>query len=256
LKWIRVDIDPAEIRRSPPDVAVLADSDAATKALVEAVGRVGSTRDPSRRDEIRAATARTQAAIQAVQPQMAYLNVIRELLPRDGFFVEEATQVGFTSWFGFPTYEPRTFVSTGYQGTLGFGFPTALGVKVANPDRAVISVTGDGGFLFAATELATAVQYGIGVVVLVFNNGAYGNVLRDQRERFAGRTIAAELTNPDFVKFADSFGVDAERVENPDAFRGALERALGADGPRLIEITVKDEESPWRFIHQPNPWRV
>ena len=87
---------------------------------------------------------------------MAYLDVIRAVLPRDGFFVEELCQAGFTSYFGFPVYEPRTYVSSGYQGTLGFGFPTAIGVKAAMPDKPVISIIGDGGFMFNVQELATA----------------------------------------------------------------------------------------------------
>jgi acetolactate synthase I/II/III large subunit len=252
-KVIRIDIDPAEMRRFTPDVGVVADADTATIALAEAVGKHGFRRMKGRRAAIRAAKEKTQADIQAIQPQMAYLDILRDVLPRDGFFVEEISQVGFTSYFGFPTYEPRTFVSGGYQGPLGFGFPTALGVKVANPDRPVVSVTGDGGFMFAAQELSTAVQYGIGVVTLVFNNGAYGNVRRDQMERFEGRVIASELANPDFVKFAESFGVGAERIGRPEDFRAALERALADGGPRLIEITMKDETSPWRFIHPPKP---
>jgi acetolactate synthase-1/2/3 large subunit len=97
------------------------------------------------------------------------------------------------------------------------------------------------------------VQYGIGVVVLVFNNGAFGNVRRDQMERFEGRAIASELTNPDFVMFSQSFGVGTERVESPADFRKALERALADGGPRLIEIVVKDEVSPWPFIHPAKP---
>ena len=253
LKVVRIDIDPAELRRSPPDAPVLADACAGTTALVEAVGRAGFSRTPGRRDEIRAVTARMQAEIQAIQPQMAYLDVLRAVLPRGGLVVEEVSQVGFTAWFGFPVYAPRTFITTGFQGTLGFGFPTALGAKVAHPDKPVVSITGDGGFMFAAQELATAVQYGIGVVVLVFNNNAFGNVRRDQEQLFEGRVIGSDLVNPDFVKFAESFGVAAERVGDPKSFKVALEQALGDGGPRLIEITVKDEASPWRFIHQPNP---
>jgi acetolactate synthase-1/2/3 large subunit len=252
-KAIRIDIDPAEMRRFSPDAAIVADADAATKALTAAVAHHGFTRTKGRRETIRAATEKARAAIQAVQPQMAYLDAIRAVLPRDGFLVEEISQVGFTSYYGFPVYEPRTFVSAGYQGTLGFGFPTALGVKVANPGKAVVSIAGDGGFMFAAQELSTAVQYGIGVVVLVFNNGAFGNVRRDQMERFEGRAIASELTNPDFVMFSQSFGVGTERVESPADFRKALERALADGGPRLIEIVVKDEVSPWPFIHPAKP---
>lgn len=252
-KAIRIDIDPAEMHRFAPDVGVVADAAAATEALAQAVARRGFTRRKGRRETIRAATAKARAEIQAIQPQMAYLDVLRAVLPRDGFVVEEISQVGFTSYYGFPVYEPRTFVSGGYQGALGFGFPTALGVKAAHPDRPVVSIAGDGGFMFAAQELATAVQYKLGVVALVFNNGAFGNVRRDQRERFAGRVIGSELVNPDFVKFAESFGVAAERVAEPAAFKVALERALVDGGPRLIEITMDNEASPWRFIHPAKP---
>ena len=139
----------------------------------------------------------------AVQPQMAYLNILREVLPPDAIVTDELSQVGFASWYGFPVYQPRTFITSGYQGTLGAGFPTALGAKVAHPDRPVVAITGDGGFMFGVQELATAVQFNIGVVTLVFNNNAYGNVRRDQRERFDGRVVASDLVNPDFVKLAE-----------------------------------------------------
>ena len=126
------------------------------------------------RARIAAVKAEARATIEKVQPQLAYLDVIRKVLPREGLLVIEVSQVGFTSYFGYPVYAPRTYVSEGFQGTLGFGFPTALGVKVAHPDKPVVSVTGDGGFLFAVQELATAAQYGIALVTLLFNNGSFG----------------------------------------------------------------------------------
>jgi acetolactate synthase I/II/III large subunit len=142
-------------------------------------------------------------------------------------------------------------VSEGYQGTLGFGFPTALGVKAANPDRAVVSVTGDGGFMFAMQELATAAQEQIALVTLLFNNGAYGNVLRDQQTSFGGRIQGAELTNPDFMMLAAAFGIEAHRVASPDALRPVLTAALKSTKPVLIEVSVPrgSEVSPWEFIH-------
>jgi acetolactate synthase-1/2/3 large subunit len=157
---------------------------------------------------------------------MAYLKILREVLPHNAIVTDELSQVGFASWYGFPIYEPRTFITSGYQGTLGSGFPTALGAKVAHPNRPVVAITGDGGFMFGVQELSTAVQFKIGVVTLVFNNNAYGNVRRDQRERFDGRVVASDLVNPDFVKLAESFGVGAARVASPETFRPALEKAL------------------------------
>jgi acetolactate synthase-1/2/3 large subunit len=251
LKSIRIDIDPSEMRRYTPDVAVISDSKAGTRELLAAVSKAGYRKISGRRASIREASAAALQEIQKVQPQMAYLNILREVLPANAIVTDELSQVGFASWYGFPVYEPRTFVTSGYQGTLGSGFPTALGAKVANPDRPVVAITGDGGFMFGVQELATAVQYNIGVITLVFNNNAYGNVRRDQRTRFDGRVVAADLVNPDFVKLADSFGIAASLVTAPGQFRPALEKALTHGGPYLVVIEVpRDSEvTPWTFIH-------
>jgi len=255
LKCVRIDIDPAEMRRYPADAAVISDAKAGTSELLAAVRKRGYNKTSGRRAAIREAAAAAFKEIQQVQPQMAYLNILREVMPSNAILTDELSQVGFASWYGFPIYEPRTFITSGYQGTLGSGFPTALGAKVAHPDRPVVAITGDGGFMFAVQELATAVQFNIAVVVLVFNNNAYGNVRRDQRERFEGRVVAADLVNPDFVRLAESFGVGAARVTSPDGFRPALEKALASGGPCLIDIEVpRDSEiSPWAFIHPARP---
>jgi acetolactate synthase I/II/III large subunit len=255
LKSVRIDIDPAEMRRLTVDVSVVADAQAGTSDLLAAVRKRGYSKTSGRRAAIREASAATLEEIQSVQPQMAYLNILREVLPPNAIVTDELSQVGFASWYGFPVYQPRTFITSGYQGTLGSGFPTALGAKVANPDRPVVAITGDGGFMFGVQELATAVQFGIGVVTLVFNNNAYGNVRRDQRQHFDGRVVAADLVNPDFVRLAESFGVKAARVTSPDHFRPALEKALADGGPYLIDIEVPtdSEVSPWKFIHPAKP---
>jgi acetolactate synthase-1/2/3 large subunit len=189
--------------------------------------------------------------MESAQPQLVYLDAIRRALPRDGFFVEEVSQMGFTARFGFPVYGPRHYVTCGYQETLGFGFNTALGVKVAHPDRAVVSVSGDGGFMFGVQELATAVQHNIAVVAVVFNNNAFGNVRRDQATAYDGRLIGSDLINPDFVALGKSFGVTSERVESPAALEKALTRALASERPYLIEVPVEtgSETSPWTFLH-------
>ncbi|QIG98610.1 thiamine pyrophosphate-dependent enzyme [Bradyrhizobium sp. 6(2017)] len=251
LKCVRIDIDPVELRRWPADAGVIADARAGTADLVAAVRKAGYSKTSGRRTAIREATAATEHEIQRIQPQMAYLKILREVLPANAIVTDELSQVGFASWYGFPIYEPRTFVTSGYQGTLGSGFPTALGAKVANPNKPVVAITGDGGFMFGVQELATAVQFRIGVVTLVFNNNAYGNVRRDQRERFDGRVVASDLVNPDFVKLAESFGVGAARVTSPDHFRPVLETALADGGPYVIsvEVPTDSEVSPWAFIH-------
>jgi acetolactate synthase-1/2/3 large subunit len=142
-------------------------------------------------------------------------------------------------------YRPRSYLSSGYQGTLGSGFPTALGAKVANPEKPVLSINGDGGFMFNVQELATAVQHGIDVVTVVFNDGAFGNVKRMQEDDYDGRVIASELRNPDFIRLAESFGVHAARAGTPQALRGELESAFGRKGASLIEVPMGKVPDPW-----------
>ncbi len=250
---IRIDIDEREMDRLVPHAGIVGDAAEAATALHAAVARKRRSRTGDR-ERIAETKAVARRKAEEIQPQVAYLDAIRDVLPPDGFFVEELCQAGFTSYFAFPVLAPRTYVTAGFQGTLGFGFPSALGVKVGNPDKAVVSITGDGGFMFAVQELATAARERLGVVTIVFNNDAYGNVRRDQAGRGDGRVIASELDNPDFVKLAESFGVAAHRVETPDALRPVLERAIAADAPAIIEVPIEpdSEVSPWRYIH-PSP---
>jgi acetolactate synthase-1/2/3 large subunit len=246
---IRIDIDPSEMRRLRPHAGVVADAKDGAAALLEAVRRLG--RGPSGARAAIAAVKRAAAdEVRTVRPHAQYLEVIRAALPRDGILVEELCQTGFTSEFAYPVLAPRTYISPGYQGTLGFGFMTGLGVKVAHPGRPVVSITGDGGFMFGVQELATAVQYGIGLVTLLFNNNAYGNVLRDQQTGFGGRIIGSALHNPDFPALAAAFGVAHARVDSPAALRPVLERAIGSAQPALIEVQIDpaEEVSPWPFI--------
>ena len=165
----------------------------------------------------------------------------------NGIFVDELTQVGFASRLVLPVYHPRTFISTGYMGTLGYGFPTALGVKVARPDVPVVSVTGDGGFMFAVGELATAVQHKIPLAIVLFNNGQYGNVQQMQRNQYGGRVIATDLVNPDFGALAKAFGARGCRVTEPKELHAQLQVAFAAPGPTLIEVPVGDMPSVDQF---------
>ncbi|MEP7247222.1 MAG: thiamine pyrophosphate-dependent enzyme, partial [Gammaproteobacteria bacterium] len=251
MKIIRVDIDADEIDRvEAPAVGIHADARVALLALIKAVSK-HQTKRASRQDELVALKARVAAEFSAVQPQMSYLGAIRAALPDDGYFVDEITQVGYASWYGFPVYEPRHHVNCGYQGTLGYGYATALGVKVAHPDKAVVNIAGDGGFLFTSNEMATAAQYGIGLVTVLFNNGKFQNVQRQQKEWFGGRLIGSDLRNPDFVKYGESFGVRSLRVEGPEALGVAIRQALELDAPVLIEVPVGDMVSPWSHIIKP-----
>ena len=249
LKSIRIDIDPAEMQRFRADVAILASAKSGTRALLEAAQRAGMP-SSGRREAIRQANGETAREVREKLPQVAYLDVIRDVLPHHGILADDLCQAGFASWFAFPIYQPRTFLSAGYSGNLGAGFPSALGAKVAHPGTPVVSICGDGGFLFCSQELATAAQYGIAVVTIVFNNNAYGNVVRDQMLGFEGRVIASQLKNPDFVKLGEAYGVPSARARSPRELRPLLEKALGDNQPWLIEVPVgpDDEASPWPWI--------
>ena len=251
MRLIRVDIDPQELGRfAPPQVALLADCRDALQALLPALARYHRDR-PSRRVEMLALHDEMDAIYELIQPQMGYVRAIREALPDDGIYVEEITQIGYVTRAAMPVYQPRTYLAANYQGTLGWGFPTALGAKVAAPDRPVLSVTGDGGFLFAATEMATAVKHRINTVTVVFNDSAFGNVRRMQKERYGGRVIASELHNPDFVAFAESFGACGLRVHSPGELQDALTNAFAADTPVLIEVPVGEMPAPWTSMSAP-----
>jgi len=249
LKTARIDIDPAEHRRLAVDVAIVADAADGARALAAAVKR---NDDPARRTAIAAARTAAQAQLQKAQPQFSLVETIRDVLPEDGILCDEVTQVAYIAWYGYPVYQPRSLISSGFSGTLGYGFPTALGVKVANPDRAVVSINGDGGFLYGGSDLATAVQHGINLVTVVVNNSAYGNVLRDQKRLFDGRHSGSELKNPDFQAYAKSFGVAAWRVQDADGLRGALKEALAANAPAFIEVMSDiDKDYPPYEFHAP-----
>ena len=249
LQLINIDIDPLQQVRLKPAVPIVGDAGESAAELVRALETVVGRR-PSRRQEFEAVKQSAWREVQQIQPQVDYLSAIRRVLPRDGFLVEEVCQAGFASYYGFPVYSPRTYVTCGWQATLGYGFPTSLGVKVGNPRAPVVAIAGDGGFQFGLQELATAAQYGIAVVVIVFNNESYGNVRRDQQQHFQGRIIGSELRNPDFVALSASFGVAGYRADSPAALQRVLEQALSDSAPALIEIPVPrgSEASPWKFL--------
>ena len=249
LATVRIDIDPTQMHRlSRPAVPIVADARLALEALAAALGRIAGKRG-SRSDEIEAVKAAARREMLAVAgAQIQFLDALRAALPEDGIFVDEMTQMGYVAQSAFPVHAPRTFLTSGYQGTLGAGFPTALGAQVACPDRAVLSINGDGGFMFNAQELSTAVQQGLGVVAVVFEDGAYGNVKRMQEDLYGGRVIASELRNPDFVKLAESFGAAAVRVDSPDELRDAVAAAWGRCVPTVVCVNVGRFPSPFDVV--------
>jgi acetolactate synthase-1/2/3 large subunit len=253
LSLIRVDIDATQINRiCTPELGIVGDSASVISAIGDALASTGHGAE-SREAELRALRSNVEAQIrEKVGPQMAYLDVIREELPRDGIFVDEVTQVGFVSWYGFPVYQPRQHISAGYQGTLGYGYATALGVMAGNMDKKVVQVSGDGGIMFNIQELCTAVQYQLPLVTIIFNDNRYTNVQRQQKEWFEGRVTCSNLHNPDFVKLADSFGAAGLSATDPESLRSALREAFAIEGPCIIEVKVDEFfPAPWPFLMLP-----
>ena len=233
---IRIDIDEAVIERIADScVGILGDA----RCCLEAIYSIASTKVPARSScaaEVRAINAvRFDPKVQ-LQPQWGFMGAIRAAIPDDGIFIEGMNQMGYYSRNYYPVYEPRSYLIS--AGNLGVAFPIALGAKIAKPNKAVVVASGDGGFLYNSQELATAVQYGINVVVIVFNDNAYGNVLRAQIEQFDGHVLGTELYNPDFVKLAEAYGVRGVRVHDADQLESALREALAAAAPRVIEVPV------------------
>jgi acetolactate synthase-1/2/3 large subunit len=248
---IRVDTDSDEVaRQRKPKVALIGDAAPVLRRLIEELPRFNAAR-ASRREEMEGRQAKMRARLGKLGPQLAFLEAIRAELPEDGIYVDEVTQIGFAARLALPVYKPRTFLSPGYQDNLGWGYATALGAQHARPDVPVVSINGDGGFMYTANELATAVRHRIPLVAIVFADGAFGNVRRIQEEQFGNRLIACDLTNPDFVKFAESFGAAGRRAHGPNELRRALHEAIARREPTLIEVPVGPMPSPWEFIQMP-----
>ncbi|MEE2979927.1 MAG: thiamine pyrophosphate-binding protein, partial [Pseudomonadota bacterium] len=211
---VHMDIDPNEPGKIlPTAVAIEADAKEGLTQLIEVVGAMGSAR-ASRGDEIVGWRARFRDELRGLVPlQMDMLDTLRACLDDDAIVISGVTNVGYWGNICFPVKQPRTYITSSYFGTLGYAFPTALGAKIGNPDKQVVALSGDGGFMYCATELSTAVKFGINVVTVVFNNNAFGASRWDQTHRFGKRFIATDLHNPDLLMFAESFGAVGIRTD-------------------------------------------
>lgn len=247
-KLVHIDIDPDVIGKNyATEVGIEADAKAALVALLKRL-RQTSKPKPSRREELEGHKRSFEDGLRRLAPeQTAMLDAVRAELRDGDILVSGMTNVGYWGNLHYPARLPRTYVTSSYFGTLGYAFPTSLGAKVAAPDKRVVSLNGDGGFMFNAQELSTAAAYGINVVAVVFNNGAFGASRWDQAHRFGERYIGTELRNPDFMKLAQAFGVKGIRTE-PEGLGRALRRALAADAPVLIEVPLPNLMPPFQLV--------
>ncbi len=249
-KQIALNIDDGDtIGARTYDVALIGDAELGTRQVEEAVRRLGPRGTGGAGRQLVAETKAAAADdLEALEPQMSWVSAVRAGLADTGVVVNDLTQVGFVAELGFEVRDRFSFVTAGYQGTLGFGFPTALGFKVGAPDRDVCVLAGDGGFGYALQELSTARANHIGVTVLLFVDGWWGNVRRTQKEDFGGRYLGTTLVNPDFVDLAQSFGVRAWAVGDPDRLSRLLRERRGATEPALIVVPQGEVPSPWDQI--------
>ncbi|MGH7356044.1 MAG: thiamine pyrophosphate-dependent enzyme [Candidatus Rokuibacteriota bacterium] len=233
---IQIDVDPDEIGRNhAKTVPLVGDARATLEGLLEALRASGAAR-PSRAAE-REALRQQVAATMTQEPNTSILRSLRAGTPEDAIVIAGMTQIGYFSRPYWPVYRPRTYLTSSYSGNLGFEYPTALGAKVAYPNRPVVMIAGDGGFMYYAQEMATAVQQQINVVAVVFNDNAFGNVARDLDEHWGGK-FASELHNPDFVRLAEAYGMKGLRAKEPAEVGRVVADAIQLDRPVLIEVPV------------------
>jgi len=180
-----------------------------------------------------------------VEPLASYVKALRWGMPDDAILVTDMTTIAYYTRTHYQTYNPRSYFTSSYSGNLGSAFPTSLGIKVARPNQAVVSISGDGGFLFNSQELATAIQFNINVVAIVFNDHSHSNVERDMKEIFDSKSLGSELKNPNFMKLADAYGVTGMKAENPDTLEKSLRDAIALDKPVLIEVPIRQMPSPF-----------
>jgi acetolactate synthase-1/2/3 large subunit len=245
VRIVQIDADPDEIgRNAAVEVAVPGDARLTLTALRDALDATVGTRTP-RGAEVAATRAQIEDQLRAIGPAAGIVETLRDATPDDAILVPDTATVSYMCHMHYRVHEPRTYLPSSFMGTLGFAYPTALGAKVGQPDRPVVAVVGDGGFLFTATEMATAAQYGIATVTVVFDDGAYGNSNRDQRERFGGREIGTQLRNPDWVALANAFGIHAVAVSGPTDLGPAVREAVAAEAPVVVACPIDRLPSPF-----------
>jgi len=252
MSIIKVDHDPGELDRLPVNMtAVESDTGEFVRRLTRQV-RARMRGKPADRNALMAEVSASVAAdLEPMELQRILLGIIRQELGEDGVLVSDLTQLHYVAPDAYPVFRPRTFIHASYQGTLGHAAASGIGAQIAVPDRPVVALAGDGGFLFTMQEMATAVRFNVPVTWVVMNDGAYGNVKRMLRDNYDDRAIGVELSNPDFVTLAESFGVPGRRADTPDSFRTALRASIETDGPTLVEYVAPEFPSPWPLYFRP-----
>jgi thiamine pyrophosphate-dependent acetolactate synthase large subunit-like protein len=235
---VHADIDAGVFGKNyPPSVAVCGDAKAVLGQMLKALEEKHLAKSEAFEKEVTELKVRIGQSLWAAGTnQQRVMETIRGTIARDAIVVADPAMAAYWATRGMACYEPRTYIAPHGWTSIGFAFPAALGAKVARPDREVVVISGDGGFQLNLQELGTAAQYGINVIVLIFNDSAWG-VLRDrQRDYFGGRYFATDLANPDFVKLSAAYGLAATRVDSLKELSQALGHALSGRTLHLIDI--------------------
>jgi len=247
-RLIQLDVDASVIGKNyPAEVSIVGHAKPGLRMLREIARTFPRPEDRWPRGELAEVKRRGAESVSRQAPlQCEMIGQLQKAIDDDAVVVSGITNVGYWANFALERRRPRTYLTASYFATLGFAFPTALGAKVAAPDRAVISLSGDGGFLYALPELATAVQHGINVVAIVFVDGAFGASKNDQLTRYEGRVIGTELRNPSFTQIAEVFGAKGIKAE-PSDLREAVQTALDARRPTVIEVRIPTLPPPFQL---------
>ncbi len=242
---VNINIDDTELTRVQSNTIPLhGDARVTIEALLPYLMEAGAGERPSPAEAVSAARSLIgYYDTELKEPLYEILDAIRDGTPDDAFIVWDVTQFGYYARTHWQVNQPKTYIDSGYSFNLGYAFPTALGVKVAKPDRPVVCMAGDGGFMFNSSELATAMKYGINVVTVLFRNDSYGNVARDLEDAFSG-SYGTDLHNPDFVKFAESFGAVGMRADDPMELERLIPLALEQQAPVVIDVPFGDLPMP------------
>ena len=245
---IQIDCNSGELSRNFLDgLEISRDTRPAMNAIIKSLGGQSSSLWDA--DEVAALREGLKKKLAKAAPlQMSVIDTIHSVIGDEGIIVPDITNIGYWCDIAYPANRLYSYIEISYFATLGFAFPTALGAKVGNPDRPVVAICGDGGFAYASSELAMAVQEKINTVTLVFTDNAYGTVTSIQRRQFGGRFIGNKLHNPDYVKFAEAFGAVGMRLEKPEQLGKKLREALTLDKPVIIEIPVPQLNTPWEAL--------
>ncbi len=245
-KVIQIDIDRKEIGRNHKNtLGLLGDAKKVLNQLLKFIKKNRKTKKNQKTFFERMKNNRYNNSKNKVEPLASYVKALRQGIPNNGILVADMTTIAYYTRIYYQTYHPRSYFTSSYSGNLGSAFPTSLGIKVAKPNQVVVSISGDGGFLFNSQELATAVQFGINVIAIVFNDEAYGNVKRDMKQMFNNKFLASKLKNPNFVKLAESYGVIGMKAKNPKALEKSIKKAIKLNKPVLIEVPTGETPSPF-----------